>query len=215
MRKLPCQANTKRQRNRGFSSSVQPVESTLKQRARAELATQSGPEWALASALQSPQHVAQSAQWRRRTRGWQSHIRDLAGRGVVRRLARLFRDGLNCPNSIGHECDSNTRAVQHPKWRSLASVQRCIGQSVRPASGGKRRSEGARNLSHLDVLDERNRTSGRPSQGPPGFGCRAAFALGVCSAERKSHDQPAIRRKRAPCRGHVSVVFRPRYWSAL
>jgi len=45
-----------------------------------------GDQWAPASALRSPQHVAQSAHRRRRGRGWQSHVRDLAGRGVVRRL---------------------------------------------------------------------------------------------------------------------------------
>jgi hypothetical protein len=34
-----------------------------------------------------------------------------------------------------HECDSNERALQQPEWRSLAAVQRCIGPSVRTASG--------------------------------------------------------------------------------
>jgi hypothetical protein len=40
-----------------------------------------------------------------------------------------------CRWSIAHECDSNERALQQPEWRSLAAVQRCIGPSVRAASG--------------------------------------------------------------------------------
>jgi hypothetical protein len=40
-----------------------------------------------------------------------------------------------CRWSIAHECDSNARALQQPKWRSLASVQRCSGPGVRAASG--------------------------------------------------------------------------------
>jgi uncharacterized protein YigE (DUF2233 family) len=38
---------------------------------------------ALASSFRPPQHVIQSAQWRGRARGWQSHIRYLSGRGVL------------------------------------------------------------------------------------------------------------------------------------
>jgi len=41
---------------------------------------------ALASAFRPEQHVAQSAQWCGRTRGWQSRIRYLSGRSVVWRL---------------------------------------------------------------------------------------------------------------------------------
>jgi Sel1 repeat-containing protein len=57
-------------------------------------------------------------------------------------IAHPVRQGRNmdcrqalCRWSIPHECYSNERALQQPKWRSLASVQRCIGQSVRAAPG--------------------------------------------------------------------------------
>src|SRR5262249_24646900 len=59
-----------------------------------------GDKRARASSLRPGQYLAQSAHWRWSTRGWQSHICHLPGRGVVRRLARLFRDGLNCPNAL-------------------------------------------------------------------------------------------------------------------
>ena len=42
-----------------------------------------GDQWAPASSFRPAQHVAQNAQWCGRSRGWQSHVRYLSGRGVV------------------------------------------------------------------------------------------------------------------------------------
>src|SRR5205085_6899371 len=53
----------------------------------------------------------------------------------VRRAGTWDRRKALCRWSIAHECDSNARALQQPQWRSLVSVQRSIGQSVRPPSG--------------------------------------------------------------------------------
>jgi hypothetical protein len=68
-------------------AAVAETRAFLKQRPHADLATQSwadaGDKWALASPFRREQHVAQSAQRCGRTRGWQSDIRDLSGRGVV------------------------------------------------------------------------------------------------------------------------------------
>ena len=54
--------------------------------ARDAIRADAGDRWAPASAFRPGQHVAQSAQWCGRSRGWQSDVRYFSGRGVVRRL---------------------------------------------------------------------------------------------------------------------------------
>ena len=85
-------------------AAVAETQAFLKQRPQARpgdaIRADAGDRRALASSFRPAQHVAQSAQWCGRTRGWQSHIRHLSGRVSFDAFARLFRDGLNCPNAL-------------------------------------------------------------------------------------------------------------------
>jgi uncharacterized protein YigE (DUF2233 family) len=73
----------------GDKAAVAETGAFLKQQPRTDLATQSGPMLVIngrAPSFREAQHVTQSAQRCRRTRGRQNLIRYLSGRGVVRRI---------------------------------------------------------------------------------------------------------------------------------